>query len=132
MVIAGDGPFAQAACTLLHSHAETVEVALGDVSAVEGAGCVRRVVLASGEAFDTEALAIDSPRAPSYELAVQAGAQVSLDPERGWVPACDATGRAGPALWCFGECAGAAFSPTAFLAAAKPSADAIVSELRRL
>jgi sarcosine oxidase subunit alpha len=54
-----------------------------------------------------DALLIEAPGAPSFELAEQAGANVVFDPNRGgYVPVTDVRGRALGSVWCAGELSG--------------------------
>ena len=65
---------------------------------VRGGGGERR--LAAG------ALSIDGAAFPSVELLVQAGAEVSFDPARGYVPRCADSGQVAEQVWCAGSCTG--------------------------
>jgi sarcosine oxidase subunit alpha len=53
--------------------------------AAKGTSRVKKVVLADGAEVAADALIIDAPRAPSYELLVQVGATLQHEP-RGFVP----------------------------------------------
>jgi hypothetical protein len=54
-----------------------------------------------------DALVVEAPGAPAFELAEQAGAKIVFNPERGgYFPTVDAHGRATSAVWCAGEVAG--------------------------
>jgi hypothetical protein len=52
-------------------------------------------------------VAYDAPLSASVELLLQAGASVVFEPARGYLPELDASGRAAPALYAAGSCAGA-------------------------
>jgi len=109
VVIAGDSPFCDAAAQALQGRCEMVRVANKNVAALEGGARLRRVVLADGSKLDADVIALQPPRAPSYELAMQAGARVEQEPGRGWVPQAGEDGRIGAQTWCAGECAGSPF-----------------------
>ena len=75
VVIAGSGPYADAAAALLGGE----RVSLDDVLFVEGSSRVGAVVLREGQGerrIRADALLVEMPGAPSFELAEQAGATI--------------------------------------------------------
>lgn len=75
----------------------------------EGGHRLRRAVgVTSGAevAWRVDALVVAGPRAPAFELAEQAGAQIAFVPGRGFAVRTDARGQTSvPWLWAFGSCA---------------------------
>ncbi len=61
-----------------------------------------------------DVLLVDAPRAPSYELAEQAGSPL-VHAARGYVPAAT-RGQIRPGVWVVGEAAGRPFTPETFIA----------------
>ena len=51
-----------------------------------------------------DAVLIDGEPAPSFELAVQAGASTRFDPARGYVPSSNDVGEVAPNVFCAGSC----------------------------
>lgn len=79
----------------------------GAISAAAGSSSVERVVV-DGTTYETDALIIDGPRSPAFELAVQAGA--TAEPAAfGFRIRIDTDGRAAPGVWACGEATGIAF-----------------------
>lgn len=106
----GGGPFgesfARRAASLAH-----VELLYGEPVRVRGTGRVRgvRVMTAEGEReVDVDAVLIDAPRSPAYELCQQAGAKLTHEP-RGFVVATD-EGRIAEHTWATGEVCGVPFN----------------------
>ena len=107
----------------------------GQLLDATGGASVERVTLRTSEGdmvVDTDALVVDAPRAPSFELAVQAGAQAHAA-SHGFSVRTDAQGLAAPGVWVVGEAAGINFDadiPTAttralLMDAALRTADAV-------
>lgn len=74
-----------------------------------GRARVTGAVVSDGERerrLSLDALLVDGPLAPSFELAVQAGGSVQFEPDRGYVPVLDHAGVVAPAVWCAGSAAG--------------------------
>lgn len=111
LVIAGESLFCDAAEQALQGVCDMIRIANKTVASLEGGSRLRRVVLTDGSRLEADVIALQPPRAPSYELPLQAGARVVQEPGRGWVPQADADGRVGAQAWCTGECAGVAFDP---------------------
>jgi sarcosine oxidase subunit alpha len=106
----------------------------GDVVAAEGVSAVRRVrVRVRDDAkgafverdFDADAVAVDAPRAPAYELALQAGARVRHEPRGYVVEDADGTGRIGARAFATGELVGLPLDLEALTAHARAVAAAI-------
>jgi sarcosine oxidase subunit alpha len=87
---------------------------------INGVNSVSSVLLSIGRSLDVELLAVDLPRAPSFELAAQAGARIEHDPCRGYFPICSSCSsseqRVVDNVFCVGECSGSSFDLVAFQA----------------
>jgi len=98
-----------------------------DVVRVKGSSRVRGVVIREKDRERTipaDALLVDEPRAPAYELCEQAGATLTHTPV-GYVPTASATGRIAEHVWAIGEVTGAPLDASRFVYAA----DALASDL---
>jgi sarcosine oxidase subunit alpha len=101
-------------------------VIVRDPVRVRGASRVRGVVIAEGgriREIAADALLVDAPRAPAYELCAQVGARLEHEP-RGFVVRTDA-GRIGARVWATGEVVGTILEPSAMLEDASRVARAI-------
>jgi sarcosine oxidase subunit alpha len=101
-------------------------VIVGDPVRVRGASRVRGVVTSEGggtREIAADALLVDVPRAPAYELCAQVGARLEHEPN-GFVVRTD-RGRIGGRIWAAGEVAGTVFEPSAILEDAMRVAEAI-------
>jgi len=112
----GGGPFgASFADAMREREAAEVTVVEGVPVAVRGASRVKAVVVrgASGKEKEhaADAVLIDAPRSPAYELAEQAGAALVHEP-RGYVVRTEA-GRIGGGIYAVGELTGTAFDAKA-------------------
>ena len=121
VVPAGGGPFGAAYARAVKERDIACEVTVidGDVVRATGSdhvtGCVVRARGEDGErSLKADALLVDAPRAPSYELAEQAGSPLVHTP-RGYLPAGGA-GKIKDGVWVVGEAAGRPFSADAFSA----------------
>jgi sarcosine oxidase subunit alpha len=117
----GGGPFGQVfarasrGATLVH----------GTPVRVRGSSRVREVVVAVPEGerqMGCDAVVIDAPRAPAYELCAQAGAELAHGPA-GYVVVTRG-GRIGPGMFAVGEVAGTPLEPSAMLREAEVVASA--------
>ncbi len=111
VVLAGAGAAGDAFARAAGGAVGVTRVELESVLRVTGRASVRAVVVRDGKRerrIKAGALLVDAPRAPSFELAVQAGAATHYDAARGFAPTVDEAGRAAPGVWCAGEVAGAA------------------------
>jgi sarcosine oxidase, subunit alpha len=101
-------------------------VIVRDPVRVRGASRVRGVVIAERgriREIAADALLVDVPRAPAYELCAQVGARLEHEP-RGFVVRTDA-GRIGARVWATGEVVGTILEPSAMLEDAARVARAI-------
>lgn len=102
VVAEGGGPFGEAyARALKGKDAVDVRVVKGEPTKASGTSRVKSVTLASGATHQCDAVLIDAPRAPSYELCEQLGAKVAHEP-RGFVVVAE-NGRIREGVWAVGE-----------------------------
>jgi len=97
-----------------------------EVIRVKGASRVRSVVVRDRERERTipaDALLVDAPRAPAYELCEQAGATLTHH-AGGYVPVADG-GRIAERVWAIGEVTGAPLVAGAFVRAAEEIAEQV-------
>jgi sarcosine oxidase subunit alpha len=122
VVAPGGGPFGEAyarAVSALRAPC-AVTVVHGDPVRVAGASAVGGVTVRierRERKLGADALLVDAPRAPAYELCEQAGAKLSYTP-RGFLPALEG-GRVREGIWVVGEAAGVPFDPDAIRADAQ-------------
>jgi sarcosine oxidase subunit alpha len=110
VVTEGGGPFGEAFARLVPE----AMVVHGEPVRVRGSLRVRGVAVREGgrtRLLAADALLVDAPRAPAYELAAQAGATLEHLP-RGFVPKTD-RGTIRPGFWIAGEAGGAPLDPAA-------------------
>ncbi|EYF00412.1 2Fe-2S iron-sulfur cluster-binding protein [Chondromyces apiculatus] len=134
VVIAGEGFWADEAAARLGS-ALGERVPLPSLLGVRGSSEVRGVFVKEGtpprrRTVKAVALALSTPGAPAFEVAAQAGAEVQYRDGAGYTVVVDARGRAGDGLWAVGECTGAPPEPGALLAAARITADDVLTTAR--
>lgn len=132
IVIAGDGPYADALAQKLGSKI-THRIALDDVLAVEGSSRVSAVKVRDGgdeQTFRADALAVEHPGAPSFELAEQAGATLEVRPH-GYGPRDLGDGNIAPGVFMTGELRGIAPHPAALAADGRAVAAAIEAAFGR-
>jgi sarcosine oxidase subunit alpha len=110
----GGGPFGASFAAAAYGFADTT-VVHGEPVRIRGASHVKAVVVrdASGNEKEhaADAVLIDAPRSPAYELAEQAGAVLVHEP-RGFVVRTD-SGRIDSGIFAVGEIAGTAFDAAA-------------------
>jgi sarcosine oxidase subunit alpha len=111
----GGGPFGEA---LARAHRGAALVRGTPVRA-GGSGRVREVLIATEEGdrlLPCDALVVDAPRAPAYELCAQAGAELSHEP-RGYVVRAsgESRGEIRPGVFAVGEVVGTPLEPGALL-----------------
>lgn len=115
----GGGPFGASFAAAAEGVAPTT-VVHGDPVRIRGTSQVKAVVVRDATGKETEhkadAVLIDAPRSPAYELAEQAGASVVHEP-RGFVVKTDG-GLVAEGLFAVGEMAGTAFDAQAISAEA--------------
>lgn len=95
LAVVGSGRYASALVEQLTGAVQLVELDSAAVVRAVGRERISGVEVqdeARTRRIGVAALAFDGPGAPSFELAVQAGAAVDFDPTRGYVPRADATG----------------------------------------
>lgn len=117
----GGGPFGEAFAARA-SEIENVSVTSieGEIVRVHGASCVRAVTIKQGKKekkISCDALLVDAPRSPAYELAAQVGAKIEHRPS-GFFVAND-SGKIGQNVFAVGEVTGAAFDVDVFRKAAQ-------------
>lgn len=94
------------------------------LDSIRGASRVTGVRTTSGEAIACEVVACATQLSPSFQLAVQAGAQTRVT-EAGFAVAVDARGRAADGVWAVGECTGLPFEVEALVRAGEAVATAL-------
>jgi hypothetical protein len=114
----GSGPFGEAyarALTAIDANAE-VKLVHGTPIAVEGSAAPKAVTFRDAAGKESrlkiDALVIDAPRAPAYELCEQAGAPLTHT-ARGYVPSVK-HGKIRDRFFAIGEVAGSAFEARVF------------------
>lgn len=118
VVPAGGGPFGVSYARALEQACESaglaederpgVAVLHGEPLRVKGASRAKAVVVQTAEGERTvqaDAVLIDAPRAPAYELCEQAGAELVHEP-RGYVVCAEANGRVADGMFAAGEVRG--------------------------
>jgi sarcosine oxidase subunit alpha len=103
-VTEGGGPFGEA----LAGAVPGVELVRGAPTRVRGSGRVKEVTVAVAEGerrIACDALLVDAPRAPAYELCAQAGAELAHEP-RGFVARVTAGGQLRSGVLAVGEVVG--------------------------
>lgn len=113
IVPSGGGPFGESFARAASAHAR-VHLIHGDPISVRGSNRASgvRVRTAKGEReTDADAVVIDAPRSPAFELCQQAGAELVAE-SRGFVVRTD-DGRISERVWATGEVCGLPFDPAA-------------------
>ena len=144
VAVLGAGPYVDAFRARTRDKVDVVTIGSGATIAAEGRGRITSITVttdrrsvrprASGgqrpRRHQVDALLVETPGAPSFELAEQGGASVTFDRARGgYVPLTDANGRALPWLWCAGELAGTGSSALAIESQALKVADDVAAAL---
>lgn len=109
VAVAGRGPFADALRRLLDGQAELFEIDLASLLKAEGSSRVGGVIVRDGDGerrVRCDAIAVEAPPSPSFELAEQAGASVRWHERRGFAPQA---AEVVPGVWCVGEARGLPF-----------------------
>jgi sarcosine oxidase subunit alpha len=122
----GGGPFGASFARAVSAHAK-VHLLTGEPLSVRGTSRPRgiRVRTAKGEReVDADAIVIDAPRSPAYELCEQAGATLTHEP-RGFVVRAE-RGRITEGIWATGEVCGVAFEAEALMAHAERVAEDVL------
>ncbi len=110
-VAPGGGPFGKSFARAAAAQGAKVTLAAGVPVRVSGSSAVRGVVVGK-ETYAADALVVDAPRAPAYELCEQAGAALLHEP-RGFVTGAP-RGRIREGFFAVGEAVGTPFEPRAF------------------
>jgi sarcosine oxidase subunit alpha len=117
----GGGPYA-AAYARARSDANVVR---GTVMRVSGSGRAKAVTMATPDGelrFACDAVLIDAPRAPAYELCAQAGAEL-VHEARGFVVRPGPAGKVRNGIYAVGEVVGTPLDPNAVAREARALAD---------
>ena len=143
VVPAGGGPFGVAFARALGEACEEaglpaeerpgVVVVHGELVRVNGSTRAKSVVVRTAEGeqtFGADAVLVDAPRSPAYELPEQAGAELAHEP-RGYVVRPDASGRVSEGVWAVGEVRGTPFDARAIEAEASVVAAEITARAVR-
>jgi sarcosine oxidase, subunit alpha len=101
IALVGNGRFSSAFARAVGERASCIEVPIAKLERVVGRSEVS-AVLVGGKKERVDAVLVDGPGRPATELAVQAGATPSYDPERGYRVNPDAVGMLGPGLYTAG------------------------------
>jgi len=132
LVIDGDGPHARAFALAARAEGARVEVLDGErVTSARGMSRVRSVVVegtVGRRHLDCDAVVFDGKKAPSFEIAVQAGATVHHG-EEGYAVIADEGSRCAPELFAIGECTGAPLAPHEWESTASLLGETIVRSL---
>ncbi|HWA76927.1 MAG TPA: (2Fe-2S)-binding protein [Polyangiaceae bacterium] len=111
VAVVGQGPFAEQARLALGKRCVITLAGDRAITRVEGRQALSAIFLHEGpRRVKVDALLYDGPRAPAFELAVQAGGHTRFDPARGYLPELDAQSRAAPGVFCAGSLTGRAES----------------------
>jgi sarcosine oxidase subunit alpha len=108
--VVGSGRFGKSFVKLASHLLEVVPLEAKALRRAVGRTALRGVViehLGSEKKLDLDALVVDGPGAPAFELLVQAGGSVSFDPDSGYVPILDVESRAAKGVFCAGGVTGA-------------------------
>jgi sarcosine oxidase subunit alpha len=95
IALVGSGRFAEALVTQMSGPVEVVQLDASSVVRALGRERINAVEVRVGgklRRIKVDALAFDGPSAPSFELAVQTGAEVQFEREAGYVPVAAADG----------------------------------------
>lgn len=123
----GGGPFGESLAHELKKTRARVSVLHGDPIAIRGANLAKGVKVHLTDtkkdvSVDADAVIIDAPRAPAFELAEQAGAELAHEPRGFVVEAHDGLIRRSPTgerVWAVGELVGVPFEASALRANAE-------------
>jgi len=119
----GGGPFGEACASVIRG----ATLVRGTPLRTGGSSRVKEVTVATASGEQTlrcDALVIDAPRAPAYELAAQAGATLAHEP-RGFFVHTDEAGRIRDGVYAVGEVTGTALHPAAMARAAAAAVESL-------
>ncbi|MCS6898723.1 MAG: 2Fe-2S iron-sulfur cluster-binding protein [Myxococcales bacterium] len=131
IVSAGRGPFSHTLRAHLMGKAEFFEVEATSLLRAEGASRVGGVVLREGNRerkLRCDALVIEAPAAPAFELAEQAGGEALWREGRGFFPQCEPSGKLTQGVWVVGEARGLPFEPERLAADGRTVAEAALAD----
>jgi NADPH-dependent 2,4-dienoyl-CoA reductase/sulfur reductase-like enzyme len=117
----GGGPFGASFERAARGHGLSVELLRGEPVRATGTGRVRGVVVEvdrERKKIQADALVVDAPRAPAYELLEQAGAKLAHD-GRGFSPELEGAAGVASGVFAVGECAGLPLDAAAIAAQAE-------------
>jgi sarcosine oxidase subunit alpha len=126
VALIGEGPAADALSCLRET--DFLRFPEADVIRCAGRGRVRALVVKDGrrqKRVAVDAIVIDGPGAPAFELGVQAGGQV-LHTDAGFVPVCDASGRLAPQVFAAGSVIRDAVAPARVAAAVRAELESVL------
>ena len=106
IALVGSGRYLEALARQLQGAVELVPLEATSVVRAIGRERVTGVEIATANRhrrIKVDALVFDGPGAPSFELAVQAGAQVDFEPSSGYHPRADAQGSVAPGVFVAGS-----------------------------
>jgi sarcosine oxidase subunit alpha len=126
-VIVGKGPWAKRLESAIHGRV-SASLDADEVRTIKGRTRVKGVVKHDGTRLQCSVVATALPGAPSFELAVQAGA-TTRPGEGGFEVVTDEAGRAAENVWAAGECTGMRFDPERLIIAGERAAAAIQRHL---
>jgi hypothetical protein len=109
VVCAGSGRFNAALADATAARLEAMTIDPSSIVRAIGRTRLTGVIVRTGggeRRLSAGALLIDGPAFPSVELAIQAGAEVTFDEPRGYLPKCSASGQITERVWCAGSCTG--------------------------
>lgn len=112
----GGGPFGEGCASAIRG----ATLVTGAPLRAAGSSRIKEVTLATASGEQTlrcDALVVDAPRAPAYELAAQAGGTLAHE-SRGYVVQTDGAGRIRSGVYAVGEVTGAPLDPAAISNAA--------------
>jgi len=96
IAVVGSGPYAACLVEQMEGAVELVQLDAESVVRASGRERISGVDVKTADGtrrIKVNALAFDGPGAPSFELAVQAGASVDFDAQAGYFPRGDADGK---------------------------------------
>lgn len=106
VAIVGKGRFADAFEAAASGALHVTRVDEKKIVHASGRSRVGGIVIDAGGSqrrLKADAIVVDGPGAPSFELAEQSGASLRFDPARGYVPEADESGQVSPRVWCAGS-----------------------------
>jgi sarcosine oxidase subunit alpha len=118
------GPFGEACASAIRG----ATLVPGVPVRAAGISRIKEVTVATASREQTlkcDALVVDPPRGPAYELAAQAGATLAHDEARGFVVRTDEAGRIRAGVYAVGEVTGAPLDPDAIARAVATAVESL-------